>query len=138
MKKFRTLKNIAAAMAAVLAIQVIPFSAMAVGDEINDTFDHEAIIDKLHADEAENAEAQAIVAEETGMRSENEKHYRLEDGSYVAAQYPTAVHYKDENGNWVDIDNTLSFEESKSDEDFDGYTNSGNAYFDNVELTPVE
>lgn len=128
MKKFRTLKMIAAAMAAVLAIQVIPFSAMAVGDEINDTIDHEAIIDKLHADEAENAEAQAIVAEETGMRSENEKHYRLEDGSYVAAQYPTAVHYKDENGNWVDIDNTLSFEESKSDEDFDGYTNNENSF----------
>lgn len=128
MKKFRTLKKIAAAMAAVLAIQVIPFSAMAVGDEINDTIDHEAIIDKLHTDEAENAEAQAIVAEETGMRSENEKHYRLEDGSYVAAQYPTAVHYKDENGNWVDIDNTLSFEESKSDEDFDGYTNSENSF----------
>lgn len=62
------------------------------------------------------------------MRSENEKHYRLEDGSYVAAQYPTAVHYKDENGNWANIDNTLSFEESKSDEDFDGYTNNENSF----------
>lgn len=101
MKKFRTLKKIAAAMAAVLAIQVIPFSAMAVGDEINDTIDHEAIIDKLHADEAENAEAQAIVAEENLASNQEIQIYSITIGTL----------YKN---------------------------NSGNAYFDNVELTPVE
>ena len=41
------------------------------------------------------------------LREENVKHFRLEDGSYVAAQYPTAVHIADSNGKWVDIDNTL-------------------------------
>ena len=41
------------------------------------------------------------------LREENVKHFRLEDGSYVAAQYPTAVHIADSNGKWVDIDNTF-------------------------------
>ncbi len=41
------------------------------------------------------------------LREESVKHFRLEDGSYVAAQYPTAVHISDGNGGWRDIDNTL-------------------------------
>ena len=41
------------------------------------------------------------------LRESNVKHFRLEDGSYVAAQYDVPVHYLDENGEWQDIDNTL-------------------------------
>lgn len=41
------------------------------------------------------------------LREENAKHFHLADGSYVAAQYPNAVHISDGNGGWVDIDNTL-------------------------------
>ncbi|MCM1271713.1 MAG: DNRLRE domain-containing protein, partial [Ruminococcus flavefaciens] len=134
MKKLKKLRTIAAIMAALFAIQAMPFSAIAAGSETDGAIDHEAIMSQLYAesDETSNAEELAIVAEETDMRGENEKHYRLEDGSYVAAQYPTAVHYKDETGNWIDIDNTLSFEESKSDNDFDGYTNKDNSF--NVKL----
>ncbi len=47
-----------------------------------------------------------IDGEVTELRSEYEKHYRLTDGSYMAVQYPVAVHYE-EDGQWVDIDNTL-------------------------------
>lgn len=47
-----------------------------------------------------------IDGEVTELRSEYEKHYRLTDGSYMAVQYPVAVHYEEE-GQWVDIDNTL-------------------------------
>ena len=46
--------------------------------------------------------------EVTELREENVKHFRLPDGSFVAAQYDTAVHYKDALGAWADIDNTLS------------------------------
>ena len=42
------------------------------------------------------------------LRDESVKHFKLEDGSYVAVQYDTAVHYLDGNGRWQDIDNTLS------------------------------
>ena len=36
------------------------------------------------------------------------KHFRTEDGSVVAAQYPTDVHIIDSDGKWADIDNTLT------------------------------
>ena len=41
------------------------------------------------------------------LREENVKHFRLEDGSYVAAQYPLAVHISDGEGGWKDINNSL-------------------------------
>ena len=47
------------------------------------------------------------VYEETELREENVKHFRLEDGSSVAAVYPSAVHLSDGNGGWIDIDNSL-------------------------------
>ena len=39
------------------------------------------------------------------LREENVKHFKLSDGSYVAAQYNYPVHYEDENGRLLDIDN---------------------------------
>jgi hypothetical protein len=48
-----------------------------------------------------------IVSEETDLREANTKHFRNADGSFVAAVYPQAVHYKDRNGEWQEIDNTL-------------------------------
>ena len=36
------------------------------------------------------------------------KHFRLSDGSYVAASYPTAVHYAVGEDEWKEIDNTLN------------------------------
>lgn len=48
------------------------------------------------------------IFEVTDRREESVKHFRLEDGSYVAVQYDVPVHYLDESGEWRDIDNTLS------------------------------
>ena len=48
------------------------------------------------------------IYEVTELREANVKHFRLEDGSYVAAQYNYPVHYTDENGQFVDIDNRLA------------------------------
>ena len=42
------------------------------------------------------------------LREENVKQFRLEDGTYVAAQYEKPVHYLDENNMWQNIDNTLA------------------------------
>ena len=59
---------------------------------------------------AENASTveEERIYEEIGLREESVKHFRLEDGSYVAAQYSHPVHIKDADGEWQDIDNTLS------------------------------
>ena len=42
------------------------------------------------------------------LREENVKHFHLEDGSYIAAQYNYPVHYVDDEGVMQDIDNQLS------------------------------
>ena len=54
-----------------------------------------------------------IVNEIEDRREANVKHFRMSDGSVMAAVYPEAVH-KEENGRYVEIDNTLV-------EDEDGY-----------------
>lgn len=47
-----------------------------------------------------------IIGEVVSKREENVKHFRLSDGSFLAADYGVPVHYK--NGNeWDDIDNSL-------------------------------
>lgn len=48
------------------------------------------------------------VFEVIDRREETVKHFRTEDGSFTAVQYNVPVHEKDENGEWQDIDNTLS------------------------------
>ena len=50
------------------------------------------------------------VVEVVEMRQENVKHFRLADGTYEAVIYPQAVHRKDENGVWQDIDNDLELQ----------------------------
>ena len=47
-----------------------------------------------------------IVGEAESKREESVKHFRLSDGTYIAAVYPYPVHYKDGN-TWKDIDNSL-------------------------------
>ncbi|MBQ8720345.1 MAG: hypothetical protein IJY65_04870, partial [Clostridia bacterium] len=42
------------------------------------------------------------------LREERVKHFHLEDGSFVAAQYDFPVHYEDEDGVLQDINNRLT------------------------------
>ena len=48
------------------------------------------------------------VYEATERREANVKHFALEDGTYTAVMYGSAVHTQDAEGNWQDIDNRLS------------------------------
>ena len=50
-----------------------------------------------------------IIREATELREESVKHFLCEDGSYIAATYSAPVHYK-ENGEWKEIDNSLSLD----------------------------
>lgn len=49
-----------------------------------------------------------ILSEDISKREEGVKHFLTEDGSYVAAIYGEPVHYRDSDGRWAEIDNTLS------------------------------
>ncbi len=59
-------------------------------------------------DDTQTVESEKAVFEVTDRREETVKHFRTEDGSFTAVQYSIPVHEKDENGEWQDIDNTLS------------------------------
>ena len=54
-----------------------------------------------------------VLEENEALRGENIKHFKLSDGTTKAVVYPQAVHYKDENGKWVDIDNALTLNGSE-------------------------
>ena len=64
-------------------------------------------------EQTKSSTASPIEEEDFTKRGEYEKHFICEDGSYIAATYPYAVHEKDENGEWVDIDNSLALEDNR-------------------------
>ena len=58
----------------------------------------------------------SFVSEVTELRTENVKHFDNGDGTFEAVSYGTAVHRKDANGEWQDIDNTLTLREDRGEE----------------------
>lgn len=65
------------------------------------------VSDSSVSENEENSTYTPEIYEVTELREENVKHFRLADGSYVAAQYNYPVHYTDESGQLADIDNRL-------------------------------
>lgn len=57
--------------------------------------------------EAEADPAAILLGEDNGIREENVKYFVRSDGNREAAVYEQSVHYQ-ENGEWKDIDNTLT------------------------------
>ena len=50
------------------------------------------------------------IVEVESLREENAKHFKLTDGTYEMVVYGDAVHRKDADGNWQDIDNNLALQ----------------------------
>ena len=85
-----------------IVFYLVPASVYAEGVNIDTTVPENPV--------SANEEASTYtppIYEVTELREEYVKHFRLEDGSYVAAQYNYPVHYTDENGQFIDIDNRL-------------------------------
>ena len=61
-----------------------------------------------------------IVGEITEKRTENTKHFLMSDRSVLAAMYDKAVHYE-EDGSWLDIDNSFS---TNDENEFENRNNS--------------
>ena len=78
----------------------LPLSVFALDNDSDDS------ISSSNNDDSVNLVKDSFEVEE--LREENVKHFRLEDGSYIAAQYDKPIHYLDENGEWQNIDNTLA------------------------------
>lgn len=101
MKKF-SIKSLCVILSILTAIMSLPMTAFAL--DLSDNNTASEIVES-----GDNAlTAQKDIIEMTDMRTASVKYFRLEDGGYYAAQYDSAVHYQDENGDWQDIDNTLA------------------------------
>ena len=99
-----------------MLIQLLPVQVLAVDEDeftpedvvlSEESEDIIAPFEELAAEESMPAD---ISFEVEALREENIKQFRMNDGSYIAVQYATPVHYEDENGQWQDIDNTLYFD----------------------------
>ena len=103
MKKAKVLtKLLSMVLCLVMMFYVIPTSIYAeVSDALNSK---EASLDTASAPSGTERD----IYEVKELREENVKVFRLEDGSFMAASYASAVHYSDESGEWQDIDNSLS------------------------------
>ena len=54
-----------------------------------------------------------VEGEVVDLRSEDGKHFKLSDGSFLSVSYFEPVHYEDSEGKWQDIDNTLVLDGDK-------------------------
>ncbi len=92
--KSLSIRSIAAFLTLVMVFNLLPLSSFAQGNGSDS-----------YADNSYERLGEVFEVEE--LREETVKHFRLEDGSYIAAQYNGPVHYLGENGVWLDIDNSL-------------------------------
>ena len=95
----------------------LPIVARATGEdtqnEENTVSSEDAVIDSS----AETDEPDVTVIDElVEKREANIKHFRMSDGSIKAAVYPKDVHYKDENGDFVNIDNSFAEDNDGTDD----------------------
>lgn len=92
-------------LALILAFSSLPLSVIAE-NTISFHDKNQVILDQNFTtettDESDNV---FIVQEDTTKRGEFEKHYICSNGTYVVASYAEAIHYKDDNGEWIDVDN---------------------------------
>ena len=93
------LKAVAFSLSVILVIQILPLSSLAAELNNRKYLEQEAL-DNLKEYTPD------IIEEVVELRSENIKHFRREDGSYVAAVYSEPVHYQ-KNGEWKNISNEL-------------------------------
>lgn len=107
-----TAKVIATLIALCICIVSFPIISMADTDDKS-------------LDDEENMEPYAL-QELDEYRTANTKQFLMSDNSIQAVMYNEPVHYN-ENGEWKDIDNTLEYQKSTDEDDFNGYiTKNGN------------
>jgi RHS repeat-associated protein len=98
-----------------LVFQMAPLSAFAEGPnsaERSNTESAESVTDQASKETDSNAASKqpgtTVIGEVTSLRGQSEKHFRMDDGSFIAVDYGMPVHFSEDNGaTWLDIDNTL-------------------------------
>ena len=107
MKQHYTLRVLSMLLALVLMFELIPTGVLAVENTEGDP--EETTVQEVPEGEA----CETVVGEVEQYREESVKHFRMEDGSFIAVDYGSPVHYSLDEGEdkiWHDIDNSLILE----------------------------
>ena len=109
-----TVKMLAFVLAVLILIVSLPVSAFAnmIEKEISGT-NADNISTNVDAESTSTTKEVIVLEEDNTLRQENIKHFKLSDGTTKAVVYSQAVHYKDADGKWVDIDNSLTLSGSE-------------------------
>lgn len=101
------IQRIALFMAMLIGLECLPVEALAVENQVNaSTYTPTLDINKEET-------PIEVVGELEDQRSAYTKSFRLSDGTVSTVEYESDVHYKDENGEWQPIDNSLMFEDAQ-------------------------
>ena len=106
MKKRMGLRVLSLLLAAVLVGQQVPQLRAAGSPEEAGNVEAEEAAGSRPEETAEGKSSEVVVGEVVENRAEREKHFRMEDGSFLAVDYGVPVHYEAEE-EWEEIDNTL-------------------------------
>ena len=109
-RRERTLTKILSfALCLVMVFYVIPSTIYTKAAELLENEDgaEAAPLTNIDSEQSEVETNNGVLFEDVSLREESAKHFHLEDGRYVAAQYNYPVHILDQNGEWQDIDNAL-------------------------------
>ena len=104
-------KLLSLALSLILVFYVIPSTIYTKAAELFDGSDEpisEVDASSNSAGSSSASQPTGILFEDVSLREESVKHFHLEDGTYLAAQYNYPVHTLDSYGEWQDIDNALS------------------------------
>ena len=116
-KKF--LRVIAFVLFAVIALQLPTFALPADYGLANETEQSDVSSDGSDP----FGDGARIIGEDESLRTEDTKHFILSNGTKIAARYEVPVHYE-VNGEWKDIDNTLTLQDSVDADDIKGFVNT--------------
>ena len=106
MKKLTRILSVFLALA--LCIQMLPARSSAKESESAANPEHSTIETDNVNEASEGCPGTTVQGELTDKRTEKGKHFRMDDGSFIAVDYGEAVHYSTDGGEtWEDIDNTL-------------------------------
>jgi|GEM_PF-1633209 len=106
MKKI-ILKVISVVMALVLLVQAQPLHGFVI--EVHARRGQAIVVPAAAAPPVADDENHVAIpiAEIESLRTADTRHFLNDDGTYTAMVYPQPIHFQDEHGNWVSIDNTL-------------------------------
>ncbi len=110
MKRYQTIQSIVTIILTIITVfSTVSVAAEPLSEEIKSNQD-------TYGSEVSDNEDAEFIEELIEKRDENTKHFYMSDGTIQAAQYSAPVHFQ-QNGQWVDYDNSLEEVDAEDEED---------------------